>query len=869
MKRHSITQYVLITLFACLYANNLLAVRAIFLPFQASQPDGSSLTIQLHGDEFFHYTTTANGQIIFQDEAGFYVYGILDTYGNLVPGEDRVTEAGTLRAGQPLFFSQAQVDAAMEKRAERSISYGKNQESFREGMQQKKLRSGSTSKDTHFLLVLVEFSDLSFTYGLQNFKNMLNGTDANYNYTYNGATGSMKKYYSDNSKGVFTPTVDVYGPIKVSKNYTYYGKNDSYGDDYAPQELLQEALKKLFSEQPDIDLSLYDQDGDKEVDACGMIFAGYNEAEGGPENTIWPHQWYLSESSPNRSVTKGGYTVDGYFCTSEFSGNSGKVLCGIGTCTHEFGHAIGLPDFYATDYSKYLTPGEWDVMDYGSYNNDGNTPPNLSVYERYSLEFMTPRILSAEDHITLKPISENDGCLFYAGTGSDTNEYFTLENRQQTGWDQHLPGHGMLIYHVDRTSKVISKWTQNTLNNSSHQCYDLEEADGNIKYDKTFSARSGDPFPGTSQKTSFTDSSTPNSQSWYTGNTNKPITNIKESDGLISFEFMTAGNDGDVVPGLTLQSLNTVQIGSNTATLNGNLVIAPAGGTKNTDINKFTSSTGWTLGGGATISSGYLALEKSTHTAIAPQVPGAVAAINFDYVGTGTAGEANTCTLYISGSVNGFSYTDITSLPMLRTYPSYNTISIPVNTDLSYRYLKFTFNKISGSNGRITNYYVSYLDGASEPLVVTELGFVYGTSSKPTLENGSVVTLSSIMEGDFSYSVSGLIPGTKYYARAYVKYENAAKPAYGNQVNFTTTENTGLNDINKENDIYIRGFQGNIAIHHLTEPADVEIFSASGILLKQIKRVTSGQNIPVEGYKGLILVRIKNEHSVQTVKGVI
>lgn len=93
----------------------------------------------------------------------------------------------------------------------------------------------------------------------------------------------------------------------------------------------------------------------------------------------------------------------------------------------------------------------------------------------------------------------------------------------------------MLVWHVDYNSYI---WAQNTVNNNaSHQYVDLEEAD-NIRSDYT---RAGDAFPGTSKVTSFTDTTTPSMKTWTGAKLNLPITDITETDGIITFNV--AGGD--------------------------------------------------------------------------------------------------------------------------------------------------------------------------------------------------------------------------------------------------------------------------------------------------------------------------------------
>ena len=59
----------------CLMAR---AIPADPTPVQVTQPDGTTLTVALHGDEFFHFTTTADGYTVLKNAAGYYTYARLD-----------------------------------------------------------------------------------------------------------------------------------------------------------------------------------------------------------------------------------------------------------------------------------------------------------------------------------------------------------------------------------------------------------------------------------------------------------------------------------------------------------------------------------------------------------------------------------------------------------------------------------------------------------------------------------------------------------------------------------------------------------------------------------------------------------------------
>ena len=303
---------------------------------------------------------------------------------------------------------------------------------------------------------------------------------------------------------------------------SYYGGNDAvYDEDEHPEEMAIEACQQLDAT---VDFSQYDRDGDGYIDNVFIFYAGRGEADGGGDNTVWPHAWNVT-SATNTPYVFDGVRLDSYGCTNEWTRDNRPD--GVGTFIHEFSHVMGLPDLYSTDYSDAFTPGEWSALDYGPYNNDGCTPPLYGAFERYALGWMSPRVLDAATDVTLNPIGENEACMIPT---SDSNEFFLLENRQQTGWDTYIPGHGMLVWHVLYDSGV---WNKNEVNNDENKQYvDIEEADGK----QTESTRAGDAFPGTSGKTSFTDTTKPSMKTWKGKSLNMPLTEIAENDGVITFK---------------------------------------------------------------------------------------------------------------------------------------------------------------------------------------------------------------------------------------------------------------------------------------------------------------------------------------------
>ncbi len=378
-----------------------------------------------------------------------------------------------------------------------------------------------TIGDKRFLVVLVEFADVGF-----NISSPRDEMDAMFNssgYDTLGGTGSVRDYYIDCSGGKFRPHFDVVGPVKLSQGYVKYGGGS---DDSLAGLMVVEACKAIDGQ---VDFRDYDLDGNGEVDSVYFIYAGKGEADGGDAGTIWPHSWNLSDQG--RSLNLDGVDIQGYACSPELDG-SGK-LNGMGTPCHEFAHVLGLPDLYCTaSYVTCLDPGEWSLMASGNYNNDGRTPPMLSAYERYELGWLEPKELSHPITVTLRPASETEGDMDACRISTERrNEYFLLENRQQTGWDAFLPGHGMLVWHIDYNPNI---WDRNRVNATpGHQYVDIVEANNATSH----TLGSGFPFPGTGHVTSFTSITRPALVSWSGVAIDLPLTSIAEdAHGNITFD---------------------------------------------------------------------------------------------------------------------------------------------------------------------------------------------------------------------------------------------------------------------------------------------------------------------------------------------
>ncbi len=419
------------------------------------------------------------------------------------------------------------------------------------------------------LVILVQFPNCKFSIPdvQEYYEQVLNGDGA----PQYGIPASVNRYFYDQSNGMFDLTFDVVGPVTVSNSYSYYGSNDSWGNDRYAEKMVEEAVR-LSS--PYVDYSAYDWDGDSHADQVYVVYAGYSESSGAPSYTIWPHSYYISGSGTTPPKFNG-ITVDAYACSSELSGTRDLVPDGIGTFCHEFSHCLGLPDSYDTDYSGGYGMFLWSIMDFGCYcgpNFVGEVPCNYTTFERWQCGWADLTELDKPCTVTDMPALSEGGPCYLVRNQAHPDEYYLLENRQQTGWDEYLPAHGLMVMHVDYDDMA---WFNNTVNDSrTHQRFTIIPADNSTYL--SISDATGDPYPGTTGNTSLTDTSTPSALLYHNNADgrrylSRPIEQITENqDGKISFLFHGGAPDA-------ITSIHpSVESSSPTYTLQGLPHISPS-----------------------------------------------------------------------------------------------------------------------------------------------------------------------------------------------------------------------------------------------------------------------------------------------------
>lgn len=448
------------------------AVPADPRPREIVNPDGSVVTVRMHGDEYFNFMTDeACTRILVRDASGYV--------------------SDMMRGGSPVSFTRENVamlsaeamavSPAARAMAEFEASASRSSSMQRMATLDSKGRSNypTIGEGNRSLVVLVEFQDVDFT--VENPKDYFTRQLNEPGFSDYGGSGSALDYYIAASNGLYVPQFDVYGPVKVSKDASYFKEMGSVNMAL----LIRESLTALH-DSGEVDFSNYDLDDDGVVDTVFFYYAGYGSADSETE-TIWPHQYdfrYFGSYGSN-TLKLDGKKIGPYACANELKGinpetrkqpwkdGSEPWVDGIGTFVHEYGHVLGLPDLYDVNYTEGVnveTPGDWSVMASGCYNLNGCIPPLYSSYEQWLCRWK--EYIEAEDatHYTLPALGSADSKAVRIGIPKNAegtaleNEYFVVEARDKSGWDLSFPESGLLVWRINYKK---NSWANNTVNSAS------------------------------------------------------------------------------------------------------------------------------------------------------------------------------------------------------------------------------------------------------------------------------------------------------------------------------------------------------------------------------------------------------------------
>lgn len=508
-----------------------LAVPALPKPITVTQPDGTRITIQLRGDEHLNWAETTDGFTLLRNADGFWTFAEKNGDGKLMASS--MVYSGSSAAARAkgiapqLRFSAEQVNEAML----RPLS-----NAFNKKPENKRLKSVSADKSQFMvdgtfpstgkrklLVLLVNYSDTKTTYPQKEFQNMM--MQENY-----GGIGSLRDYYLQQSYGKLDLDITVTDWITLPKSKATYGAD---GAAY----MIYDALSQLTQDKT-IDLTQFDNDGDGILDGLAVIHQGYGQEASSNATDIWSH------SSIIYGQTFNGVNVRRYTIEPEINAKNNKIQQ-IGVIAHEFGHALGAPDFYDTDYSsngEFNGTGIWDLLANGAWSGDyGSRPTGINGWQKWVWGWTEPTVLDKSTTVTDMPSAYDEPVAYRMETGTP-GEYFFMENRQNTkGFDQSLPGHGLIIYHVDE-NLIKSKVYTNDINAAYPQGIYTVCSDAGVDPDKSPSSYGQvnskyAPFPGEMNHTEFSDYTAPSAKARNGRFSYRSLTDITDADGKVGFKF--------------------------------------------------------------------------------------------------------------------------------------------------------------------------------------------------------------------------------------------------------------------------------------------------------------------------------------------
>ncbi len=535
------------------------------------QSDGTAINVRLCGDGTFGYFLTSDGRVLLPDANHDLCYAIRGTNGLQASGviahesEKRTAAEATFVAANSLNPEALETEIRARKTRAGIATSTNPYTPYGEAAAGTVQNIGSP----RIPVIMVGFPDLAFRSSttrekVSRFFNEAGYSDEEY------CRGSVRDYFRAQSGGLFSPTFEVVDSMEAAFGYALYGGN-SPSQDYACRYLVQECLDTAVNRG--VDFSPYVVDGS--VPLVIIYYAGFGEHDTfgtGATDYLWPHF-----QAPSSSFSAGSLTVKSYFIGNELVNDysveqtngmytytvTGQRLEGMGICVHEFGHALGLPDFYNTAGKVTDENGDtiknmdyWSIMDYGQYAYNGYRPIGYNVYERAMLGWQKIVDLTEADTTatyTLAPTTaeaDDTPTCYLITNPANTGEFLLLENRQAGTWYPAMFGTGLLLLHVDYNA---SSWRSNTLNNTtSHPRFTYIPADGHkegtsltsgnlLGYRNDLFGNGGGRYD-VSSFNSLNDTYSTWSR-WFTGDDEVKLYSITQADGLVSFA-LSSGTTG-------------------------------------------------------------------------------------------------------------------------------------------------------------------------------------------------------------------------------------------------------------------------------------------------------------------------------------
>ncbi|MEI6310484.1 MAG: M6 family metalloprotease domain-containing protein, partial [bacterium] len=318
--------------------------------------------------------------------------------------------------------------------------------------------------------------------------------------------------------------------VRTTTTYAWYMNNQTGAGNYPQntQRLTEDILDLI---DPYVNFSDFDGNEDGVIDGLMVIYAGYADCTDSAR--IWPHQWDITPQ------VRDGIQISDFCMQPEYRSN--PLDTDISVYLHEYSHVLGAYDLYDYD-STSAGVGRWSLM---AWDNKQHLDP----WNKSLLGWINPTVQSSNANGLLIPAVETTKLVYRLNLGNPS-EYYLVENRTNLGYDQNLPGWGVLIWHVDEDTVSSGRINNNEWHppdhiDSGHYTVAVEQADGLYELENQaiwatgiegYAGNAGDPFIAGS---SFTPITNPSSCDYQGRNWNIQLTNISASgsSGTADFNF--------------------------------------------------------------------------------------------------------------------------------------------------------------------------------------------------------------------------------------------------------------------------------------------------------------------------------------------
>jgi M6 family metalloprotease-like protein len=482
---------------------------------QLKQPNGSTVTVRIWGDEYHQVVESLDGYALMRHPGtGLICYARLSKDGTRLESTGVVAEArkpAALKLAKHLRISKPAMRAAVRKQRSRLSDtpfYAATTEGDTEGVQSGPSMGAPSQGNVKAITLIIDFPDEAGTISPSEVDNFCNQPG----YTGYGNYGSVRDYFYDVSDGNLSYTNYVSPTYYTAQNPKSYYDNSSESCGPKARELVIEALDWI--EAQGHDFSQYDANGDGRIDGINVLYAG--NCGSGWAKGLWPHSWTVYWSADGVSTYK-------YQITDMSSSLTLRTFC------HENGHMICYwPDLYDYDYDSRGV-GKYCLMGYGTYNTNPGEP---GAYLRAAAGWCNVVELDGSPRQGLVATQGMNLVYKYTKPGA-SNEYYMIENRYRTGRDSGLPDSGLAIWHVDEYG---SNNNQQMTDASHYECT-LVQADGawDMENNRDY-GDSADLF-GAPGDTECSATTSPNTNWWDGGDSGLKVSSISVPGTVMTFNI--------------------------------------------------------------------------------------------------------------------------------------------------------------------------------------------------------------------------------------------------------------------------------------------------------------------------------------------